>query len=320
MNRLIALLATGSLLLPGLVAAQGLAVLVVDEQSRPIEGAQGQVRGLVVTAGADGMMSFPGLAPGRHMLTTRFIGFSQDVREVVVSGPEPARVIVKLTRLPLRLPAVIVTADRPGLYGIVSNTRLEPLADAEVRLLGRRRRTIRTDSAGRFAAPAATGAYLLRVWARGYEQRQFGVTVPDQGGQELLIQLGEDPSYEGPSNMERFEELKRSYLIAWSNRGDVLTRSDLAQYGTRSICDVPAIRTAMRRATIGPMDQRCAIRANEVEVVAWGSNSCFIPSVDASMPRRLPTALGVPRPIRDARGELERVRRCRPYISVVVGG
>lgn len=317
-------LLSGAVAPAGLLAQGGglvvqLAVLVVDQESRPIEGAQGIVNQLVATTGPDGMLYFPGLAPGRYQLVTRGVGYRVDVRQVEISAEATARVIVKLTRLPLRLPPVIVTADRPGLYGIVGTTRLEPLAGAEVRLLGRRGRTVRTDSAGRFAVPAAAGPYLLRVWARGYEQRRIGVTVPEQGGQEVLIQLGEDPSFEGPSNQQRFQEREQTYMITWSNRRDVLTRSDLAQYGSRSICDVPVIRMAIRQATRDPMDRSCFIRANEVEMVAWGRNSCFLPTMSIPAPRRLQTVSGVPGPMRGTRGELGQMRRCRPYISIITG-
>ncbi len=326
MRRLVAALLLGWTVAPAGLLAQGggLAVLVVDQDSRPIEGAQGIVNRMVATTGADGMLYFPGLAPGQYQLATRSVGYRMDVRQVEVTGEVTTRVIVKMMRLPLRLPPVIVSAVRPGLYGVVSNTRLEPLAGVEVRLLGRGGRTIRTDSAGRFSHPGAMGAYLVRFSAKGHEERRFGVTVPDEGGQEMLVQLGDDPSYEGPSNQQRYMERAQSYLIAWSNRRNALTRSDLAQYGTRSICDVPAIRTAMRQATRGPMDRACAVRANEVELVVWGANSCFIPSTDESTlavaqsfrPRNATGPDGV---IRNSMGERPPSRSCPPYFRVFAG-
>jgi hypothetical protein len=330
MRRLATALLLGWAVAPAGLLAQGgglavqLAVLVVDQDSRPIEGAQGIVNRLVATTGPDGMLYFAGLAPGQYQLTTRAVGYRVDVQQVAVTDQVTTRVIVKLLPMPLRLPPVIVSAVRPGLYGVVSNTRLEPLIGVEIRLLGRSGRTIRTDSAGRFSYPKARGAYLVRFSAKGHEERRFGVTVPDEGGQEMLVQLGDDPSYEGASNQQRFAERAQQAVIAWSNRRNALTRTDLARYGSSSICDVPAIRAAMRRATRGPMDRACAVRANEVELVVWGANSCFIPSTDESTlavaqsfrPRNATGPGGV---IRNSMGERPPSRSCPPYFRVFAG-
>lgn len=76
-------LIAGLCLAPGVSAAQGLEVLVLDERERPIEAAQGQVGELRAVTGADGIMRFPLLPPGRFQLATRFIGYRPDIREVV---------------------------------------------------------------------------------------------------------------------------------------------------------------------------------------------------------------------------------------------
>jgi hypothetical protein len=279
------LLVGGALLVPGLVAAQGMAVLVVDEQSRPIEGAQGQVSELIATTGADGMMYFRGLPPGLWQLTTRYIGFRPDVRDVTVSGREPTRVLVKLVPVPLRLPPVVVEATRPGLYGIVSTTRLEPLANAEVRLLGRGARTIQTDSAGGFIHPEAEGEYLLRVTAEGYRERRFSLSVPEGGGREVLVHLdAAEPGYHASGNRELYFLRDLSFRLAWARPNSVMTRGKLAEYGTRSVCEVPEVGSVVNRQHLRGLvtlidgqylvPNLCGIRADEVEVVEWGRDVC----------------------------------------------
>ncbi len=272
---------------PGVLAAQGLAVLVVDQDSRPIEGAQGQVSELVATTGADGMMYFRGLPPGLWQITTRFIGFLPDVRDVTVSGSgrEPTRVLVKLVPAPLRLPPVVVDATRPGLYGIVSTTRLEPLVNAEVRLLGRGPRTIRTDSAGGFMHPEAEGEYLLRVTAEGYRERRFSLNVPEGGGREVLLQLdAAEPGYQASGNRELYYLRDLSYRLAWARPNSVLNRGKLAEFGMRSVCEVPEVGSMVNRQHLRGLvtlldgqylvPNLCGIRADAVEIVEWGRDVC----------------------------------------------
>lgn len=286
MKRLVAMLAAAACLLaPVSAAAQGLAVLVVDQDSRPIEGAQGQVSELVATTGADGMMYFRGLSPGLWQITTRYIGFLPDVRDVTVSGREPTRVLVKLVPAPLRLPPVVVEATRPGLYGIVSTTRLGPLVSAEVRLLGRGRRTILTDSAGGFMHPEAEGEYLLRVTAEGYRERRFSLNVPEGGGREVLVQLdAAEPGYQASGNRELFYLRDLSYRLAWARPNSVLNRGKLAEYGTRSVCEVPEVGSVLNRRHLrglvtlldgqSRVGNLCGIRADEAEIVEWGRDVC----------------------------------------------
>lgn len=263
----------------------GLAVLVVDQDSRPIEGAQGQVSELVATTGPDGMMYFRGLPPGLWQITTRYIGFLPDVRDVTVSGREPTRVLVKLVPAPLRLPPVVVDATRPGLFGIVSTTSLAPLANAEVRLLGRRARTIRTDSAGGFMHPEAEGEYLLRVTAEGYRERRFSLAVPEDGGREVLVQLdAAEPGYQASGNRELYFLSDLSYRLAWARPNSVLNRGAMAAYGMQSVCEVPEVGSVVNRQHLRGLvtlldgqfvvGNLCGIRADAVEIVEWGRDVC----------------------------------------------
>lgn len=285
MRRLVAALTGAMLLVPGVLAGQGLAVLVLDEQSRPIEGAQGQVSELTATTGADGMMYFRGLPPGLWELTTRFVGFLPDVRDVTVMGREPTRVIVKLVPAPLRLPPVVVEATRPGLYGVVSTTRLAPIAGAEVQLLGRRGRVVPTDGGGQFMHPEAEGEYLLRVTADGYRERRFSVSVPADGGREVLVHLdAAESGYRASGNRELYYLRDLSFRLAWARPNSVQNRNQLAPYGTRSVCEVPEVGAVVNRRHLRGLvtlldgqylvPNLCGIRADAVEIVEWGRDVC----------------------------------------------
>ncbi len=281
-------LIAGFCLVPGASAAQGLAVLVVDERERPIEAAQGQVGELRAVAGADGIMRFPTLPAGRFQLATRAIGYRLDMREVLVTSPGPARLTVRMVPAPQVLPPVIVEAVRPGLYGVVGDRRAQAIVGAEVELLGLRGRIMITDSTGAFAFPLAAGVNLLRITRPGFEERRFSVTIPEGGGQEVLVQLAEaDGSSREIGRGERGALRDLRSRLAWGTRRSVMTSVDLERFGTVSVCDMPILNSVTRDrrgSTLGVVDgwqvtwSVCDFRADEVELVEWGANVCTDPT------------------------------------------
>lgn len=278
----------GSLLMPGVAAGQGLEVLVLDERARPIEAAEGQVGELRAVTGADGIMRFPSLPPGRFQLVTRAIGYRPDIREVLVTSPGPARLTVRMNPAPQVLPPVIVDATRPGLYGVVGDRHAQAIIGAEVELLGMRGRSVTTDSTGAFAFPLAAGVNLLRITRAGFEERRFSVTIPDGGGQELLVQLAEaDGSSREIGRGERGALRDLRSRLAWGTRRSVMTSVDLERFGPVSVCDMPILNSITRDrrgSTLGVVDgwqvtwSVCDYRADEVELVEWGDNVCADPT------------------------------------------
>ena len=309
-------LVAGWLLMPGVAAGQGLEVLVLDERARPVEGANGQVGELRASSGADGLIRFPVLSPGRYRLITRYIGYRPDIRDVVVAEPGPTRLTVTLDPSPLRLPPVVVEATRPGIYGIISTNRLEPLPGAEVILMGKRGRTVRADSAGHFMHPVAVGPYLVRFSAKGYEDLQLSVTVPEAGGRELLVHLSDArPGYWGADNNKKWNFRQLSARLARANPRNVLTRADLERYRFTSICDIPEVRITvdqMRRVGAETMidgdfsvPDPCGFRAHLVQIIEWGPDVC------ANTPMGFMDRFGrLDGPVRS------RAERCPPYLRV----
>jgi hypothetical protein len=281
-------LVAGLCLAPGASAAQGLEVLVLDERERPIEAAQGQVGELQAVTGADGMLRFPALPPGRFQLATRAIGYRLDVREVLVTSPGPARLTVRMNPAPQVLPPIIVDATRLGLYGVVGDRHAQAIIGAEVELLGLRGRSVTTDSTGAFAFPLAAGVNLLRISRPGFEERRFSVMIPEGGGQEVLVQLaGTDERSREISRGERGALRDLRSRLAWGTRRSVITSADLEQFGSVSVCDMPILNSVTRDrrgSTLGVVDgwhvtwNVCDYRADEVELVEWGANVCTDPT------------------------------------------
>lgn len=301
-------------------------VQVQDEQGRPVPGADGQLGSVSASAGPDGLLTFAAVPPGPHLLTIRAIGFRPDQRELVIGAALTVRFTVTLVQMPVMLAPVVVQATRPGVYGIVSTTRLAPLVGAQVHLMGRRGRIVRTDSAGRFAHPEAFGPYMLRISAPGFEDLRLSVAVPEGEGREVLAQLNQArPGYRGASNRERWIQHELSFRLAWANPLEVLTRTELEQYGVRSICEVPQLAAAIRMmqaqraSAVIDGDFRvpdpCMIRAHQVMLVEWGANACSSTALGASelfrgANRRMPEATG------QAGRARSRIGRCPPYLHL----
>lgn len=277
-----------ALLMPGTAAAQDLIVLVVNEQNQPLAGAVGQLGDQQATTGASGMLRFTGLAAGTHTLAIRFVGYRPVVRSVEVGAGAPTRELVKMEPAPYALPPVIVDATRPGLYGTVTDDRLAPLPGARVELLGTRGRAVLADSGGGFAFPLAAGPNLLRITHPGFLERRFSITIPDEGGQEVLVHLAADRGFArtpGNGELNALRDLRSR--LAWGNRRDVMTREEMARFGTISVCDTPILNSVTRDrrgSTLGVVDgwevtwNVCAFQADEVELVEWGDNVCRDPT------------------------------------------
>ncbi len=280
-RRAVAALAVIGLLGAPVAVAQGVVVTVLNEHGQPVEGVDGQVGDLLATSGRDGLIFFLGLEPGRYQLTLRIEGYHPDLRSVVVTAGAPVRLTARLNPASRAQRAIVVEGTSPGLYGVVRDASLRPIADAEVHLLGRRGGAVRTDSAGSFRRPDVQGAYLVRVTAPGFRESRFSVSIPaGPAGQEVLVRLTPaDTAYRGTSNAELLLLRQLGRRLSAARPQQRLTREELESYGFRSLCTIPQLEARMRRASRTELSgledgQRlvnvCVIRANEVELVEVG--------------------------------------------------
>ncbi|MFN2317952.1 MAG: collagen binding domain-containing protein [Gemmatimonadales bacterium] len=264
-----------------MAVAQGVVVMVLNEHGQPVEGVAGQVGDLLATSGSDGLIFFLGLDPGRYQLTLRIVGYHPDLRNVVVTDGAPVRLTARLNPASRAQRPIVTEGTSPGLYGIVKDASLQPLAGAEVHLFGRRGGVVRADSAGSFRQPDAQGAYMVRVTAPGFRESRFTVDIPaGQEGQEVLIPLvPADTAYRGTSNAELLLLRQLGRRLSATRPQQRLTRAELESYGFRSLCTIPQLEARMRRASRTELSglengQRlvnvCLIRANEVELVEIG--------------------------------------------------
>ena len=132
---------------------------------------------------ADGLFRFDSLPFGTFTVIARGVGFVGNSFKATV-GAKPLSVAIQLIRLERVLPAIITTANRGGLSGIIGDTAYQPLPNVAVGILGGEGST-RTDSLGKFFIPLKPGGYLIKLERPGYERQVLSATIPPTEGRMI---------------------------------------------------------------------------------------------------------------------------------------
>jgi hypothetical protein len=193
-------------LVPGDAAAQQrpapvLAGTIYGVGGTPLEGADLVVIGRQerVTTDADGRFRIEGLPTNRYELLVRAVGYAPSRIVAVLGEAGMTDLEIFLTQIPYTLQNIVVVGERRGVHGRVLGPDLQPVAGAEVRVLGGGA-VMRTDSTGTFTFPDKHGStYALRVTAEGYVSQPVHLRIPTGQSREVTIHLAEVyPGYEAP--------------------------------------------------------------------------------------------------------------------------
>lgn len=206
--------------------------IVMDSAHVPLENA---IVKLVkprreVRTNANGIFRLTDLDTGTYELTVRRIGYDMAVQRYIV--PDSGGVARFCLFLDITaLPAIVTSAPRGGIQGVVGDTALALVRGAEVRLLGENQLTY-SDSAGGFFFPAKPGPYSIAVKKEGYGTQVVGVTVPKDSGRKIVVWLGSPPR--NPNQMAlAIEGMRWNILMTPSFRyhrvmAEELARSELS--------------------------------------------------------------------------------------------
>ena len=269
----------GALSVPGMVPAQGtpqpVTGSVKDAASRPIAGAEVVIGRRVATTNSAGGFRFDAVAPGEYTITVRFVGYWPIRSRIVVLESKPTELAFLLTPTPYLLPPVISVAERTGIYGLVGDSSLRPLAGVRVEVLGFLGGEALTDSLGHFAFPRANlGTYMIRVSKAGYSSRMVSVEVPKGRGREVGFRLmpGSDPR-KVPGADEAIWALGRR--LALGKRTNRMDQQEIRRFGSMRLCDVPKLGVRAGAVTTVVLNgvevlrevSLCAWRMDEIELV-----------------------------------------------------
>lgn len=274
-----------ALSLAGPVAAQAVGAVrgvVRDDEGTVVRGAELRLSParLNTFANQDGEFRFDSLAPGNYLLLARSPGH-EPVRVSFSLGAGVRTVNVTLRRMPQQLDSVLVTEVRRGLYGIVSDSALQPIVGAKIVVHGDRQ-LAQSDSVGRFAFPElAPGSYGITVEHPGQATRNKVVTVPWRGATEVALQL--QPVVPGQPRIPFAATAMRDLgtRLAWGTRSDILGGEELRQYAGYSLCDVPRMWRMFQDTRVIVIENGtrvlrgvslCDLVTDELELVEWGVN------------------------------------------------
>lgn len=228
---------------------------VKDTLANPLEGVEVTIPGLKkrVFSTADGTFRFDEVKAGKHSMRARKVGYAPQVREfeVEVNGGTGEFELMPIARA---LPAVIASAVRGGLSGVVADTGYTPVPGAEVTVMGKSLRAL-TDSSGGFFIPAPPGSYMVSILKNGYSTKLASVRIPSDSGRHLTAMLG--PAREIPVR-EAWNIADLASRQAWRNRQTMpfYTREEIQKLGIVWIYDL------VRMAGSDQYSEDCAVVVN----------------------------------------------------------
>lgn len=280
------------LALPAVVSAQqpvqSVTGVVRDTAGVPLSGAEVLLGPRKTTTSPSGAFRVDSLRPGQYPITIRLVGYHPVRSKVVVVATEPTEMEYFMVVAPYLLAPIVVESRRTGIYGAVGDTGYKAAVGARVQVAGSMGGEALTDSMGRFAFPEADhGLYMVRVTYPGYTERRFTVELKKGEGRELAVMMTRASEIHSPVEEGALEDLGHRLTAGLSR--DRMTAQDLQRTGTAGLCDIGRIRSEVGRASnatttlilngmtvIREFDvaSLCSWRADEVELVEFGSDVC----------------------------------------------
>ncbi|MDZ4673947.1 MAG: carboxypeptidase-like regulatory domain-containing protein [Gemmatimonadota bacterium] len=260
---------------------------VRDTSGVPITGAEVLIGRRSGRTTASGAFLVDSVTPGRNTLTVRGIGLVpvRSVIDVPVAGLTD--LTFHLSAAVTILPTISVSGQRQGIYGTVALVGERAAVGAWIQVLGPGGGEIQADSGGRFAFPnLRQGSYLVRITLPQFSERRIAVLLGRNEGKELAINLLPSSVVSSRADGRALEDLGKR--LSFGLRMDRVMRDDLSKRGSIDVCDLPQLRSTIGgpNGTITlivngttvyrnmPVHSLCSWRADEIELVEFGSNIC----------------------------------------------
>lgn len=162
---------------------------VRDTFGIPVPGAEisiGTLRKRVFTRD-DGTFRIEDMRGGKWPVRARKLGYAPLVREIRLES-DGAIGDFELVPWPYRMPAVVTSAARGGLSGIIADTGYAGIPGVRVKVSGKWL-IAETDSSGAFHIAAPPGHYMIAMTKEGFTDRVASVTIPDDSGKHMTAML-----------------------------------------------------------------------------------------------------------------------------------
>ena len=173
----------------------------------------------------DGTFLLNDVKPGKYEIRARKLGFAPEILQVKMDTAGGTIAFMMLP-LPYVLDPVVTTVARGGLSGVVGDTSFQPIAGAEVRVMGKDLWAV-SDSSGAFHIPVSAGSYLVAVRQSGYDYKLVSVIVPPDSGRRITVNLA--PLHRKALNREvhNLDDFQQRLTWRYQRTSRVYTRADL---------------------------------------------------------------------------------------------
>src|SRR5688500_7987876 len=202
---------------------------VADTADRPVDSAEVFIESLqrsTVTR-ADGSFRFEDVKPGKYQIGARKLGFYPQGKPVQV-GDKGGGTAFWLRPRDVTLPAIVSSAVRGGLSGVIGDTAFNIIEGATIWVLASDRRTV-SDSTGAFHLDLKPGRHIVRVERAGYGSKLVSVSIPDDSGRRVTVWMA--PASRGAMARETQNVLEFSSRLTRRNPvwSKIYTREDIAR-------------------------------------------------------------------------------------------
>jgi hypothetical protein len=166
---------------------------VLDRNNTPLENADVTIQDprRAAKTRADGRFQLMDLDTGVYEVNVRKIGYQEFTWVYVVTDTGGVARFCLAPEVHI-LPPLISAVSAGGLSGVIGDSLMKALPEAEVRVMGAGRRT-KTDSAGAFHMDLRHGTYAIMISKPGYARQLMSVTIPRDSGRQITAFLGSPP-------------------------------------------------------------------------------------------------------------------------------
>jgi hypothetical protein len=192
---------------------------------------------------AQGRFTLTDLDTGTYEVSVYKIGYETAVQAYVVADTGGIARFCLIPE-PRELPAIIASAKRLGLSGVIGDSNYNALEGAEVRVMGAGLHTL-TDSTGAFHLAVPKGTYPVWISKPGFARKMVSVTIPADSGRDIAVWLG-SPLPDANAVAAKIDDMRNRILWARPNRSALISAEQIA----RSSASLNGILLARAKAPV----------------------------------------------------------------------
>lgn len=283
---------------------------VRDIAGQPIDQVQilALSTGRIARSDLDGRFQLDSFPLGEERFLFRRLGFNP-VDATFIIDETDEDVVVRMTPVAQELSPIVVKGRRSGVFGTVADPNDEPIAGAEVTVLGGAAAT-QTDILGHFTLPSVpAGTFMMMVRKRGFFVQRQSVTLPVGEALDVSVLLAPVPSGLREQKISRLAGFGGILDWAWDahaarrircsgGNAAFVPREEMASQGTLRLDQaLPRVPSAMIRGFVRDEMRSYAVFIDGQDASGWPLSAIPAADVEAVEVYRGPRGRGPLSPV-----------------------